>query len=52
MACATVATSACISSGMRMTSRSRAALARVYSDNAGLSRERAGEVAEFLQRAL
>jgi len=28
------------------------ALARVYTDNAGLSRERAGEVAEFLQRAL
>jgi flagellar motor protein MotB len=28
------------------------ALARVYGDNAGLSRERAGEVAEFLQRAL
>jgi flagellar motor protein MotB len=28
------------------------ALVRVYSDNAGLSRERAGEVAEFLQRAL
>jgi len=28
------------------------ALARVFEDNAGLSRERAGEVAEFLQRAL
>ena len=28
------------------------ALARRYGDNAGLSRERAGEVAEFLQRAL
>ncbi len=28
------------------------ALARVYQDNAGLSRERAGQVAEFLQRAL
>ncbi|MGH8316025.1 MAG: OmpA family protein, partial [Steroidobacterales bacterium] len=28
------------------------ALARVYGDNAGLSRERAGEVAEYLQRAL
>ena len=28
------------------------ALARIYGDNAGLSRERAGEVAEFLQRAL
>ncbi len=28
------------------------ALERVYRDNAGLSRERAGEVAEFLQRAL
>ncbi len=28
------------------------ALAGVYGDNAGLSRERAGEVAEFLQRAL
>ena len=28
------------------------ALARVYGDNQGLSRERAGEVAEFLQRAL
>src|SRR4029450_13883552 len=28
------------------------ALARPYGDNAGLSRERAGEVAEFLQRAL
>ncbi|HKE43025.1 MAG TPA: OmpA family protein [Steroidobacteraceae bacterium] len=28
------------------------ALARRYTDNAGLSRERAGEVAEFLQRAL
>lgn len=27
-------------------------LARIYGDNAGLSRERAGEVAEFLQRAL
>jgi len=27
-------------------------LARVYGDNAGLSRERAGEVAEFLQEAL
>src|SRR5258708_30067112 len=27
-------------------------LARVFEDNAGLSRERAGEVAEFLQRAL
>jgi outer membrane protein OmpA-like peptidoglycan-associated protein len=32
--------------------RLSAALARVYGDNAGLSRERAGEVAEFLQRAL
>jgi flagellar motor protein MotB len=29
-----------------------AALARVYGDNAGLSRERAGEVAEFFQAAL
>ena len=29
-----------------------AALARVYGDNAGLSRERAGEVAEFFQQAL
>jgi flagellar motor protein MotB len=29
-----------------------AALARIYGDNAGLSRERAGEVAEFFQRAL
>jgi len=28
------------------------ALARVFTDNAGLSRERAGQVAEFLQRAL
>jgi flagellar motor protein MotB len=28
------------------------ALARIFTDNAGLSRERAGEVAEFLQRAL
>ncbi len=28
------------------------ALARIFRDNAGLSRERAGEVAEFLQRAL
>src|SRR5262245_4188028 len=28
------------------------ALARTYGDNAGLSRQRAGEVAEFLQRAL
>ena len=28
------------------------ALVRVFEDNAGLSRERAGEVAEFLQRAL
>jgi flagellar motor protein MotB len=28
------------------------ALARIYGDNAGLSRERAGEVAEFIQRAL
>jgi flagellar motor protein MotB len=28
------------------------ALARIYGDNAGLSRERAGEVAEFLQQAL
>jgi outer membrane protein OmpA-like peptidoglycan-associated protein len=28
------------------------ALAKVFEDNAGLSRERAGEVAEFLQRAL
>jgi len=28
------------------------ALARVFTDNQGLSRERAGEVAEFLQRAL
>ena len=28
------------------------ALARVYGDNAGLSRERAGEVAEFLQDAV
>jgi flagellar motor protein MotB len=28
------------------------ALKRIYGDNAGLSRERAGEVAEFLQRAL
>jgi len=28
------------------------ALARVYGDNAGLSRERAGEVAEYLQRTL
>src|SRR5688572_15470574 len=28
------------------------ALERVFRDNAGLSRERAGEVAEFLQRAL
>jgi flagellar motor protein MotB len=28
------------------------ALARVFEDNAGLSRERAGQVAEFLQRAL
>src|SRR4029077_17601214 len=28
------------------------ALARVFEDNAGLSRERAGEVAEFLKRAL
>ncbi len=28
------------------------ALAQTYGDNAGLSRERAGEVAEFLQRAL
>lgn len=28
------------------------ALARIYSDNAGLSRERAGEVAEFLQTRL
>ena len=28
------------------------ALARIYGDNAGLSRERAGEVAEYLQRAL
>ena len=27
-------------------------LAQVYGDNRGLSRERAGEVAEFLQRAL
>jgi flagellar motor protein MotB len=27
-------------------------LARLYGDNAGLSRERAGEVAEFIQRAL
>lgn len=28
------------------------ALERIYGDNSGLSRERAGEVAEFLQRAL
>jgi uncharacterized repeat protein (TIGR01451 family) len=28
------------------------ALARLYGDNAGLSRERAGEVAEYLQRSL
>jgi len=34
------------------TQRLSASLARVYGDNAGLSRERAGEVAEFLQRRL
>jgi outer membrane protein OmpA-like peptidoglycan-associated protein len=34
------------------TQRLSAALARTFGDNAGLSRERAGEVAEFLKRAL
>ncbi|HEY6824225.1 MAG TPA: OmpA family protein, partial [Steroidobacteraceae bacterium] len=34
------------------TQRLSPALARTFGDNAGLSRERAGEVAEFLKRAL
>ena len=52
MACAIGATCACISSAMRTISRCPMRSRGVYGDNAGLSRERAGEVAEFLQTRL
>ena len=51
-ACATCRTCGCTSSVTPTTSRCRPRSPGVYGDNEGLSRERAGEVAEFLQTAL
>ena len=49
---ASAPTCACISSATRIRNRLSGALARVFEDNAGLSRERAGEVAEYFKTAL
>ncbi len=51
-ACAIAGTCEFISSGTRMRKPLSPALARVFEDNAGLSRERAGEVAEYFKTVL
>ena len=52
IACATKRTCGCTSSVTPILNRCRRRLAERYGDNEGLSRERAGEVAELFQSAL